>query len=136
MAVTMHPFGSLIITPAVGRDSKWLDVQKLNLTSAPVAFLFFGLNKAYMIYVITMYIVGYENYHTYLPAALWPFLRASAALVCFPNILRQACLVMMSNCSHYYGDIPEKSVSYQNQILDHWTLYIFQIFCMNFGECA
>jgi fatty acid desaturase len=136
MAVTMHPFGSLIITPAVGRDAKWLDVQKLNLTSMPVAFLFFGLNKAWMVYVLTMCLVGYENYHLYLPARLWGFIRASAVLICLPNILRQFCLVMMSNCSHYYGDIPEKSVFYQNQILDHPIVYPFQLLCMNFGECV
>lgn len=135
MAITMHPFGSLIITSAVGKDAKWLDVQKLNLTSMPVAFLFFGLNKAWMVYVITMMVVGYDKYHLYLPASLWPFLRAANVLMCIPNILRQACLVMMSNCSHYYGDIPEKSVFYQNQILDHPLLYPFQLFCMNFGMC-
>jgi hypothetical protein len=133
MAVTMHPFGSLIITPLVGREAKWLDVQKLNLTSMPVAFLFFGLNKAWILYVLTMLVVGYDHYHLYLPASLWPFLRAANVLVCLPNIVRQACLVLMSNLSHYYGDIPEKSVFYQNQILDHPLLYPFQFFCMNFG---
>ena len=39
----------------------------------------------------------------------------------------------MSNCSHYYGDIPAKRVFYQNQILDHWCTLPFQLFCFNFG---
>lgn len=134
LAVTAHPFGSLIITAAVGRDAKWLNVQKMNLTTMPVAFLFFALNKAWMVYVITMWVVGYENYHLYLSPRLWEPLRASAVLISLPNILRQFCLVLMSNCSHYYGDIPEKSVFFQNQILDHPLVYPFQLFCMNFGK--
>lgn len=133
MAVTVHPFGSLIATPDVAKDAKWLDVQKLNLTSAPVAFLFFGLNKAWLLYIFTMLFVGYENYHLYLPARHWGWIRAVNVCICIPNMLRQFFLVMMSNCSHYYGDIPEKSVFYQNQILDHPILYPFQFLCMNFG---
>jgi hypothetical protein len=133
MAVTMHPFGSLIVTPSVAKDAAWLDVQKLNLTSAPVAFLFFGLNKIWMLYVGVMLCVGYENYHHYLPAHHWWWIRASAVCVCLPNMWRQACLVAMSNCSHYYGDIPEKSVFYQNQILDHPVFHICNLFCFNFG---
>ena len=134
MAVTMHPFGALIITPAVARDTKWLDVQRLNLSSAPVAFLFFGLTKLWMLYVGVMLCVGYSHYPVYLPARHWAWIRAANVLVCLPNMLRQACLVMMSNSSHYYGDIPEKSAFYQNQILDHWLLYPLQFLCFNFGK--
>lgn len=134
MAVTTHPFGSLIVTPAVAKDAPWLDVRRLNLTSMPVAFLFFGLSKAWLVYVLTMAAVGYAHYPHYLPAAPWPALRAAAVLLVLPNIARQFCLVLMSNCSHYYGDIPEKSVAFQNQILDHPLLYPFQALCVNFGE--
>lgn len=133
LAATLHPFGSLIVTPAIARDAKWLDVKRLNLTSAPVAFLFFGLSKLWLLYVFTMLFVGYDQYHLYLPASQWWWIRAAAVLLCLPNMLRQSCLVLMSNCSHYYGDIPEKSVLYQNQILDHWMLFPFQLFCVNFG---
>ena len=40
----------------------------------------------------------------------------------------------MSNCSHYYGDIPEKKVYFQNQILDHWSALPFNLFSFNFGN--
>jgi hypothetical protein len=50
-----------------------------------------------------------------------------------PGILRQGCLQLMSNSSHYYGDIPRNSLFYQNQIMDHWCLIPFQLFCFNFG---
>jgi len=52
----------------------------------------------------------------------------------FPNMVRQACLALVSTGCHYYGDIPEKNVFYQNQILNHWIFYPFQLFCCNFGE--
>jgi fatty acid desaturase len=133
IAVSIHPFGSLIVTPSVAKDAKWLDVQKLNLTSAPVAFLFFGLNKLFIMYIIAMMVWGSDRYALYLPARHWIWIRAANVLLCLPNLLRQACLVLMSNCSHYYGDIPERSVLHQNQILDHPLFYPFQIMCANFG---
>lgn len=54
-------------------------------------------------------------------------------LMIAPNILRQACLALLSSYSHYYGDIPEHDVFTQNQILDHWALWPMQLFAFNFG---
>jgi len=56
------------------------------------------------------------------------------ALFFFPNLLRQGCLVLISTGCHYFGDIPEKNVYFQNQVLNHWILYPLQAFCFNFGE--
>ena len=56
------------------------------------------------------------------------------ALLFFPNLLRQGSLVLISTGCHYFGDIPEKNVYYQNQVLNHWILYPLQAFCFNFGE--
>ena len=133
MAVTIHPYGSLIIMSTVSKDAKWLDVKRMNLTTMPIATIFFILNKLYILYILIMYIVGYNNFHNYISSNIWKFIYSSNILICLPNILRQSCLVLMSNCSHYYGDIPEKSVFYQNQILDHPIFYPFQLFCVNFG---
>ena len=41
---------------------------------------------------------------------------------------------VISTYCHYYGDIPERDVFFQTQILDHPLLYPFQLFCFNFGE--
>lgn len=51
-----------------------------------------------------------------------------------PNVLRQACLALISSYSHYYGDIPENDVFYQNQIMDHPLLWPMQLYCFNFGS--
>ena len=44
-----------------------------------------------------------------------------------PNVLRHACIVLMSSYSHYYGDVTPGDVNQQNQILNHWTLLPFQV---------
>ncbi|CAF4761277.1 unnamed protein product [Rotaria socialis] len=93
MAVSVHPFGGLLISDDINYDINTL--------------------------------IGF---HT-----CYPIIRTLAVCLCFPNVLRQGCLVMMSNSSHYYGDIPLNTVYYQNQILDSWFLFPFQLFCFNFG---
>ena len=52
-------------------------------------------------------------------------------LLYFPNTLRQGSLQWVSTGCHYYGDIPEKNVFFQNQVLNHWIFYPLQIFCFN-----
>ena len=68
-----------------------------------------------------------------LPSWGWPWARDLTVLLLLPNVLRQCCLVLMSSYSHYYEDIPERDVFFQNQILRNWMLFPFQIFCFNFG---
>lgn len=53
-----------------------------------------------------------------------------------PNVLRHACLSLLSSYSHYYLADDEGSVgdvTLQNQVLNHWSLYPLQFFCFNFG---
>lgn len=63
----------------------------------------------------------------------WNIARACLFGWVLPNVLRHACIVLMSSYSHYYGDIPAKDITRQNQILNHWSLLPFQLFCVNFG---
>lgn len=63
---------------------------------------------------------------------------AQFLFVCWaaPNVLRHACLVFMSSYSHYYLAEEANSrgdITLQNQILNHWSLLPFQLFCCNFG---
>eukprot|EP00817_Percolomonadidae_sp_ATCC50343_P004155 CAMPEP_0117419528 /NCGR_PEP_ID=MMETSP0758-20121206/1066_1 /TAXON_ID=63605 /ORGANISM="Percolomonas cosmopolitus, Strain AE-1 (ATCC 50343)" /LENGTH=214 /DNA_ID=CAMNT_0005200635 /DNA_START=313 /DNA_END=954 /DNA_ORIENTATION=- len=55
-----------------------------------------------------------------LPLSLFKYVHAFAVLVALPNYLRNLCLNMCATYCHYFADIPENSVFYQNQILDHW----------------
>ena len=126
MAVTLHPFGSILVIPPVEADTPWLDVKKMNLSSMPVATLYFALSKLFFLYAGVLIAFERELPH-------WQVVRALGVCLILPNILRQSCLVCVSNCSHYFGDIPEKSVFYQNQILDHWIMLPLNCLCMNFG---
>lgn len=73
----------------------------------------------------------------FFPSYISPFYYNIAYAVCmllyFPNTLRQASLQWVSTGCHYYGDIPEKNVFFQNQVLNHWIFYPLQVFCFNFG---
>lgn len=70
----------------------------------------------------------------YLPLWAWPFVRNLSVCVLIPNYWRNMCLSLTATYCHYFGDIPEHCVFYQNQILNHWTLIPLQIFSFNFGE--
>jgi fatty acid desaturase len=132
MAAAVHPFGALIMATEVGKDAAWLDVSKLNLTSAPAAAIFVALNKALAVYAVAYYLYG-DSFGPYIPAQYFQTILDLNILWCLPNILRGCAIILLTTCSHYYGDIPQKSVFFQNQILDHWTLYPLQILAFNFG---
>jgi len=136
MAVTIHPLGSVLVSNQVARETEWLDRNRLTYSSLPVVSIFLFLTKAYLVYCVSFLMSSYVPSLTFLPLfpSYWPLIRDLNILFCFPNILRQACLVLMSNSSHYFGDIPALDVFYQNQILDHWCLSLFQLFCFNFGS--
>ncbi|MEL6349424.1 MAG: fatty acid desaturase [Myxococcota bacterium] len=70
-----------------------------------------------------------------LPAAIFgnPLAITLATLWVLPNIIRHTSIALISSSSHYYGDIPENAIDFQNQILDHWVTWPLQLFCFNFG---
>lgn len=70
-----------------------------------------------------------------IPATILGHPLAIALMVLYvgPNLLRHAAIALISSSSHYYGDIPDSAVYYQNQILDHPLTWPLQVFCFNFG---
>lgn len=68
-----------------------------------------------------------------VPAEIHATLEILMVLLVAPNVLRQTALALISSYSHYYADIPEYDLFYQNQILDHWALWPAQLLCWNFG---
>lgn len=51
-----------------------------------------------------------------------------------PNVLRVACLHLISSNMHYYGDVEEGNVIQQTQVLNRWYLAPLHLFCANFGS--
>jgi hypothetical protein len=149
MAVTLHPLGGVLVTGDIVRHAKYLDVNRMTTKSLPVMAIWIVLTKTFLCYTIAFALLQYYPAFTSslasysyilshpsliaLANASWPFIRNGCILLAFPNTIRQACLVLMSNTSHYYGDIPMNDVFYQNQILAHPLVWFFQAFCFNFG---
>jgi fatty acid desaturase len=69
-----------------------------------------------------------------LPAWGGPWVQGAVTLWVLPNALRQACLTLISSYSHYYEDIPQGDVFFQNQILHHPLLWPLNLFTFNFGK--
>jgi fatty acid desaturase len=136
MAVSLHPFGGLLVSDDISRDAKYLNQVTMKLKNAPTALIFLFLTRTYLTYQILFIIYSYFNYdiHSiYGMNKFYPIIHALTICICLPNLFRQGCLVVMSNSCHYYGDIPLNTVYYQNQILDSWLVLPFQLFCCNFG---
>jgi fatty acid desaturase len=136
MAVTVHPFGGLLVSDDISKDSKYLNLLTMKLKNAPTALVFLFITRTFLTYNVLFLIYSFLNYDIntiYGLNRFYPVIHALSICICFPNLLRQGCLVLMSNSCHYYGDIPLNTVYYQNQILDSWFVFPFQLFCCNFG---
>ena len=124
IAITMHTSASLFISHMISFDTDVLDLYEMLLLSSPTFVTNFVLNILFLAHVFSI---------VSLPEPYLRWVVGYHALCVLPNFIRQGCLVLMSNTCHYYGDIVESSIYYQNQILDHWSLIVFQLFCCNFG---
>lgn len=124
--ITISPLGSYLVMLKVAADSKrinslpGLDIINTSIVNLPV------LVPGNLCLLALLF-----------PSYVSPFYYNIAWAVCmllyFPNTLRQASLQWVSTGCHYYGDIPEKNVFFQNQVLNHWMFYPLQVFCFNFG---
>jgi len=124
IAITMHTSASLFISHIISSDTDVLDLYEMILLSSPTFIINVVMNITFLLDVLSFISLSE-------PYKQWVF--GYHVLSVIPNFIRQGCLVLISNTCHYYGDIIESSVYYQNQILDHWSLTIFQLFCCNFG---
>lgn len=136
MAVSVHPFAGLLVSDDISKDAKYFKVSTMQLFNAPVALLFTTIIRVFLGYNALFLIYCYLNYDfntIYGIQTVYPIIHNLTICLCFPNLLRQSCLVLMSTSTHYFKDIPLNTVYYQNQILDSWYVFPFQLFCFNFG---
>ena len=69
------------------------------------------------------------------PAWLAPvvsILNVVAVVWVLPNVIRQACLQVLTSCMHYYGDV--ESTVQETQVLSKWYWLPLQLFSCNFGN--
>lgn len=134
MIVAIHPMAGLLLFNRIKKDVPDFQPLRLSILSGPTYLTFLAIWEAFFGYarVRSGWTFAWDPAH-FLPAEGWPIARDLAVLFVLPNILRQTSLVLMSSYSHYYEDIPERDVFYQNQILNCWSVLPFQLFCFNFG---
>jgi fatty acid desaturase len=135
LLVALHPLGAIFLLCRIRRDAPEFRPSRLVMTSVPTYGSFLLLWELFWGYLRKMYdlLLPFDP-AALLPAEGWPWICPIGVLFLLPNVLRQACLVLLSSYSHYYGDIPKREVYYQNQILRAWYLIPLQIFCFNFGS--
>ena len=126
LLITLSPLGTYTVMLKIAKDSKrmnslpGLDILKLSLVNLPILTPF---NLAFF----ALFMPGL------LPEYYYNIAFYACMFLYFPNMLRQACLQIVSTGCHYFGDIPDKNVYFQNQVLNHWIFYPLQMFCFNFG---
>ncbi|GAB5030394.1 stearoyl-9-desaturase [Nannochloropsis oceanica] len=139
LLVTLTPAGTLLVANDIARDDPEFSRFNLVLCNSPVIVL---STAAMLVHLVASLGGGEalvragllsEGMFAMLSHRLLPALFLYNATVNFPNVLRQSCLVIISTYCHYYGDIPERDVFFQTQILDHPFLWPLQLFCFNFG---
>jgi fatty acid desaturase len=128
LGVCLHPQGFMREVKQMKKDAgDAFDVRYMNKCNIAPAGLVHSLIKAFPI-MLALRMMGVFEF-----GLIFPAVRDFMVILVYPLILRQTCLVAMSTGCHYYGDIPEHNVYFQNQILNHWLLTPFQIFCWGFG---
>ena len=106
----------------------------MNVSSIPTFGVFFIITKLFMGYELWFYFMGDDA----IPLGLevyYPIIKTLTYSLCFSNILRQACLVLMSNTSHYFGDVQPggDGVLQQNQSISTIVSIPPQLLCWGFG---
>jgi fatty acid desaturase len=115
-----YTLGSMFYFNKIKKDNSSFSPLRLFLSSMLVILPSTILLHLYQVSLL----FGYDWYYVKTITVCW----------ILPNILRQTCLNIIATYSHYYGDIPPNDVRYQNQILDHWSVFILNLFCFNFGS--
>jgi fatty acid desaturase len=124
--ITITPLASFLVLRDVSNDSaKKNSLPNVNFVHTSIVILPVLLPGNLCLLALL--------FPSFVSPTLYNIAYAVCMLLYFPNTLRQASLQWVSTGCHYYGDIPEKNVFFQNQVLNHWMFYPLQAFCFNFG---
>jgi len=124
--VTFSPLGTYLMMPSVAADSA-------RMNSLPTLSIFRTSIVNLPILVPAHAALAGLFLHAFIGDFWYQVCWNTCVLLFLPNVVRQACLQIVSTGVHYFGDIPEKNVFYQNQVINHWAFYPLQAFCFNFG---
>ena len=121
LLIALTPLGSALQISSIKKAEPYHDWYRTHHLVAPAVFLFHLL-------------LAGAALQAYVPGWFAETCVHFFVLIGMPNIIRQACLVLISSYTHYYDDIPANSAFHQNQVLDSWLVWPMQAMCWMFGR--
>lgn len=103
----------------------------------PVGLMHYALWYSFLVIHGAMLLANFSGHHLVLSASQqhWLSLLDFLAVVwLIPSHLRTFCLHFISSNLHYYGDVEERNVMQQCQVINAWWMAPLQLFCFNFGS--
>ncbi len=102
--------------------------RRILFAGFPFTFLFYAI---VLVFFVCHIFVLIGPLTAQLNEAL-PLLDLMMVVYILPNLLRQACINIISSNMHYFGNV--KSRLQEVQILNPWYFLPLQLFCFNFGN--
>lgn len=106
------------------------------LSYAPIGNAYYAAWHAYFVFQVVSLSMAFFGTPLSIPTFAEPVLAVMDFLLValiLPSVLRTFCLHFISSNMHYYGDVEDRNVMQQTQVLNPWWLMPFQLFCFNFG---
>ena len=129
--IAMHPIFAGPVVPAIRRAWPGFAAEAGVRGGLPTFVVFGAVLFGWPLLKILMVVA--PELAAGVPPAIQRTVDILMVLLVAPNVLRQTSLALISSYCHYYEDIPEHDLFYQNQILDHRALWPMQALCWNFG---
>ncbi|EAU64808.1 fatty acid desaturase [Stigmatella aurantiaca] len=133
LVLTASPLSSTLLLLDIRRDVPGFQPRKILVGLLPSLLIADLLLVLALLYTVPSGLSP-DTGSGWLPVWGWPWVRGALTLWVLPNALRQGCLALISSYSHYYEDIPQGDVFFQNQILHHPLVWPLNLFAFNFGK--
>lgn len=123
------------------REVDNFSMQKLLTATFPLASLYFLTWYAFLLFhTYDALFAGISGGAAGVGAAAYPQtllwlmegINFAVVVLIAPNVIRSACLNLITSHMHYYGNV--QNLLQQTQILDRWYFIPLQLFCFNFGR--
>lgn len=131
---TIDPFWSSVFRP---RDAETVKLFAPIITPKaylPMTYVAVGIWQSFIVINLANLVTDGALVASGTPLAALHVIDFLAVVWIAPNLLRMACLHLISSNMHYYGDIEDGNVIQQTQVLRTWWLFPAQVFCFNFGS--
>jgi fatty acid desaturase len=128
----LYPFSSTLYFDAVKKSNPDFDPHRAVVASLPAIVVFNAILVAFVASHVGSS-AGISALSFLAASGVQSALNAAMVLWVAPSMVRFTALTFVATYCHYWGDIPRKSVSFENQVLDHWVLKPLNLLCFNFG---